>query len=73
LDSNRDRINNAIIRLTWQEYYEVLVLIAYIKIGSSIVYEYDRRYDSHGVFYYNGIDAIVSIDGIPKEKLFPAW
>ena len=71
LDSNDDKIIDAI--LIFPLYGESIkidyVLPAYIKIGSSIVFNYEQRMVVHGIYSFDS-DAIISIDGITRNRIF---
>jgi len=76
LDTNDDKIIDTIIYLEGnfpdRDLKPSTLFIAYIKVGSSIVFNYDRGMVRHGIFYDdtgNG-DSIVSIDGIAKNRIF---
>ena len=71
LDSNDDKIIDAMFmfsvfseNLTFDS-----LLPAYIKIGSSIVFNYDQRGVVHGIYCFPS-DFIISIDGIAKNRIF---
>jgi hypothetical protein len=76
LDSNDDKIIDSIIYFASSGSGSILdlstVFVAYIKVGSSIVFDYNRENVQHGIFYDgSGIgESIVSIDGITKSRLF---
>jgi hypothetical protein len=75
LDSNDDKIIDAIIVLGNSANMGInssVVFAAYIKVGSNIVFNYNREMVRHGIFYVaeDNNESIVSIGGIVKSKLF---
>ncbi|MDR3276048.1 MAG: hypothetical protein LBT11_02365 [Treponema sp.] len=75
LDTNNDKISDACIWLRGsdndEESFEQLVLLSYIKIGSTIIFNFDSSKINAGLFYDLGADCIISINGIAKNRLFP--
>jgi hypothetical protein len=71
LDSNDDKIKDAFLIISFfgENITIDFVLPAYIKVGSSIVFNYDQRGVEHGLFYVDS-GAIISIDGIARNRIF---
>jgi hypothetical protein len=75
IDTDNDKIADACIALLCYheegiEYFENLVLLSYIKIGSTIVFNFDREETETGLFLGDG-QCIVSIDGVTRNRFFP--
>ena len=71
LDSNDDKIIDAMFMFSVinEKLSFDSVLSPYIKVGSSIVFNYDQRQVEHGIFGFTSTE-IISIDGIARNRIF---
>jgi hypothetical protein len=71
IDSNNDKIIDAILLVGGGLEDGGIVLFYYINKGSTIVYNFNMNDASKGGVFLGSSDSIISIDGIEKTKFFP--
>jgi hypothetical protein len=70
LDSNDDKIIDAVFIFNFLDSDKIdFLLPAYIKVGSSVVFNFVREGFEHGIFYFDS-NHLISIDGIAKNRIF---
>jgi hypothetical protein len=79
IDTNNDKITDACIRLGGEingygDDLEGIILLAHIKIGSAIIFNFNSSKIIKGIFFDgdDGGSSIISINGIARNRFFPS-